>query len=196
MRLRAEEDVALARVARKGDSRALELLTARMSCLPGLVRSMNKRLGGPLKDEELDEVLQDVLTSLWEKLGQYDGRSALESWAHGFCGTQLLKFLERKRRRARVVYGHEADQAASETAGNNTDLARLEFEWVHAALGRLGPPAEDVVRLRHFEELTFDEIGARLSISPNTAKAQYYRGMGRLREALSPKWRAEQEESV
>ena len=102
MRAQAEEDVALARAAREGDARALELLSARLSHLPGLVRSMNQHLGRPLKDEELDEVVQDALTSLWVKLGQFDGRSTLETWAYGFCGTQLLKFLERKGRRGRV----------------------------------------------------------------------------------------------
>jgi RNA polymerase sigma factor (sigma-70 family) len=189
---RTGEDVALARAARGGNREALAALTARMACIPALVRSMNNRLGRPLREEELDEVVQETLTALWTKLGHYDGSSSLETWAYGFCGTQLIKFLERKRRRSKVVYGHEADQA--HTSARNEDLARLEFEWVHAALDRLGPPADDVVRLKHFEELTFDEIGARLSISPNTAKTQYYRALERLRESLTPLWRAEQQD--
>ena len=192
MSAKTEEDVALAHAARRGDREALAHLTGRMACIPGLVRSMHNRLGRPLQEEELDEVVQETLAALWTKLGHYDGRSSLETWAYGFCGTQLIKFLERKRRRSRVVYGHEGD--LSGCSARNEDLARLEFEWVHAALDRLGPPADDVVRLKHFEELTFDEIGARLSISPNTAKTQYYRALERLRETLSPLWRAEQQD--
>jgi RNA polymerase sigma factor (sigma-70 family) len=67
----------------------------------------------------------------------------------------------------------------------------LEFEGVHLALARLDPPADDIVRLKHFEELTFEEIGQRLLLSPNTAKTHYYRALVRLREALAPLWRAQ-----
>ena len=37
---------------------------------------------------------------------------------------------------------------------------RLAYDHVHEALERLGSPASTVVRLKHFESLTFVEIGA------------------------------------
>ena len=54
------------------------------------------------------------------------------------------------------------------------------------ALERLDPVDADVVRLKHFEELTVEEIGGRLGLPTNTAKTKYYRGLGRLHEALKP----------
>ena len=51
-------------------------------------------------------------------------------------------------------------------------------------LGDLGPPAEEVIRLRHFSDLTFAAIARRLGLSPNTAKSHYYRGLVRLRGRL------------
>jgi len=188
----SDGDVELARAAREGDAEALARLSERLACVPGLVRSMHGRLGRPLHEDEVEEVVQETLTVLWSKLAQFDGRSALETWVYGFCGTQLIKSLERKRRRSKVVYGHEADRSA---VAPGADLARIEFEWVHAALDRLDPPADDVVRLKHFEELTFDEIGERLAISPNTAKTHYYRALERLRTTLAPLWRVEQEKN-
>ena len=190
----AEQDLALARAARGGDPESVARLADRLACVPGVVRSMHGRLGHPLREEELDEVVQETLAALWAKLERFDGRSALETWAYGFCGTQLIKFLERKRRRSNLSYGLRTEDLSG-AAERDEQLSRLEFEWVHAALERLGPPADDVVRLKHFEELTFEEIGQRLSISPNTAKTHYYRALERLREALAPLWRVEQEET-
>jgi len=186
---RAQADVLLAREAKRGSRAAIQELSGRLACVPGLVRSMHGRMGAPLKPDDLDEVVQETMMALWKKLDHYDGSSALETWIYGFCGTQIVKFLERRRRRSAMTYGHEADE--SETLTRDEELLRLEFEWVHVALGRLGPPAEDIVRLKHFEELTFEEIGQRLALSPNTAKTHYYRALERLRDVLAPLWRAE-----
>jgi RNA polymerase sigma factor (sigma-70 family) len=43
-----------------------------------------------------------------------------------------------------------------------------------------------VVELKHFEDLTFDEIGARLATSPNTVKTWYYEALADLKRVLAP----------
>ena len=57
----------------------------------------------------------------------------------------------------------------------NDDRVLLEL-----GLDELGPPACDVVRLRAFENLSFDDIGARMSMPTNTVKTLFYRGLRRL----------------
>jgi RNA polymerase sigma factor (sigma-70 family) len=59
-----------------------------------------------------------------------------------------------------------------------------EFDDVHEALKRIGRDAARIIRMKHFEERTFEEIGLLLSVSPNTAKARYYRGLEELRPLL------------
>ena len=62
-----------------------------------------------------------------------------------------------------------------------------EAEVVHAALARLPADEAMVMRLKHFEGLTFDEIGTRQAISPNTVKTRYYRALAAMRAQLGPK---------
>lgn len=193
MQVPREADIELARAAASGRGGAVDRLADRLSCVPALVRSLNGRLGNPLAQEEVEEVVQDALAALWSKLDRFDGRGAIETWAYGFCLTQVLKFLERRRRRRQVAIGFEGDRLADQSVDLRMD--RLEFEWIHAALERLGPPADAVIRLKHFEELTFEEVGERLAISPNTAKTQYYRALRKLREVLAPLWRHHEEET-
>ena len=59
-----------------------------------------------------------------------------------------------------------------------------EYERLNELLDRLGPPRSEVIRLKHYEECTFEEIGRALGCSSNTAKTQYYRGLRWLREEI------------
>ena len=54
---------------------------------------------------------------------------------------------------------------------------------------RIDPRDAEVIQLKHFRHLSFDEIGETLGISPNTAKSRYYRALVRLREMLDPQRR-------
>jgi NAD(P)-dependent dehydrogenase (short-subunit alcohol dehydrogenase family) len=47
----------------------------------------------------------------------------------------------------------------------------------------------DVIRMKHFEDLTFEEIGTRLGNSINTVKTRYYRGISRLLDRLGSSFR-------
>jgi DNA-directed RNA polymerase specialized sigma24 family protein len=60
----------------------------------------------------------------------------------------------------------------------------LDFEHVYRGLAQIDPVQECVIRLKHFEHLTFEEIATRLGGNSNTAKTHYYRGLVRLRELL------------
>ena len=96
------------------------------------------------------------------------------------CTLEMLNGVRKKRRLASRVshYGESVPQEPQET------VALGEYEHIHLALDRVGGHDADTVRLKHFEGLTFDEIGTRLDISPNTAKTRYYRGMSKLQEIL------------
>jgi len=51
-------------------------------------------------------------------------------------------------------------------------------------LNRVGGIEARVIRLKHLESLTFEELSARLDLPANTAKTYYYRGLARLRAML------------
>jgi RNA polymerase sigma-70 factor (ECF subfamily) len=172
-------DVALATAARHGDPEARRRLLDGLADLPAMLRVKNARLGAPLRGDELDDALQNVLLSLWSKLDRFDGRVPLLHWAYGFGVVEIRRTIERRgRRRERSLDGETVDHRAS---GSHGDPDRLR-----AAVAGLDPDEQAVVRLKHFEALTFDEIAARLGVAANTAKSRYYRGLDRLRRRLRP----------
>ena len=68
------------------------------------------------------------------------------------------------------------------------ELDPLDSALVHAALARLSEAERGVIRLKQFEELTFDAIATRLGLSVNTAKTRYYRGLAHLRDLLATRF--------
>jgi RNA polymerase sigma-70 factor, ECF subfamily len=171
-------DLELARRAVARDPEALKRFAERAACVPGYLRRRAQRAGVRLSQAALDDVTQETYLALWRKLPGYRGESRLETWACGFAFHELRRWRERRAR-----FGDRDLEQADEPAFV-APLPDDMPELVERALDQLGPPAEDVIRLKHFEGLTFEGLALRLDLSPNTAKSHYYRGLARLREWL------------
>ena len=182
-------DLELVRAMRRGEPSAVDGFARRMRCVPLSLTAQNARLGRPLNEHDIEDVSQEVLVLIWNKLESFAGLSTLETWVYRFTSFELMNALRRKRTRQRV--GELESEPAVESASSmRTRL--LEYEHLHRAIERLDPTEADVIRLKHFSELTFEEISSRLSIPANTAKTKYYRGLEKLRETLRAHGPAEQ----
>ena len=173
-------DLELVRRALEREPDALRHFAERVACVGPFLRRRAQHAGLRLPRSALDDIAQETYLALWRKLGLYRGESRLETWACGFAFHELRRWREATLRRAGAALG-DLEEPIFELSGSDETA-----ELVEQALERLGPPAEDVIRLKHFEDLTFESIGQRLELSPNTAKSHYYRGLVRLRAWLGP----------
>jgi RNA polymerase sigma-70 factor (ECF subfamily) len=174
-------DLELVRALRRGQPEAIAGFVRRMRCVPLSLAAQNARLGRPLNEHDIEDVSQEVLVLIWNKLGTFAGLSTLESWVYRFTSFELMNAVRRKRTRQRV--GElDSDPAVALAPDSRTRL--MEYEHLYRALERLEPVDAHVIRLKHFQGLSFEEIGTRLSIPVNTAKTKYYRGVLKLRETL------------
>ena len=169
-------DYDLVQQALRRQPAGLRELARRLHCVPRLLSIRNARLGSPLRPEDLADTCQDVLLIVWRKLEEYRGLSALEGWVYRIT---LFEFQNALRRR----YGRE-EPVEDELLERGAEPNPWEFEDVHRSLDCIAQVEAEIVRLKHFEDLTFDEIGARLGLSPNTAKGRYYRGLRSLEPLL------------
>jgi RNA polymerase sigma-70 factor, ECF subfamily len=172
----ADRDLVRAVVA--GDEPATALFVRRMQCVPRFLSVLNAR--GALDSQESGDLVQSVLASVWRRLPDFAGHSTLESWVYPFCVHELMNAYRRRRRRP-----SRSDDVPEPPAPPIPDPAWFH-EDVHAALERLGAEEADIIRKKHFDELTFEEIARRLDISANTAKTRYYRALVKLRAMLKP----------
>jgi RNA polymerase sigma-70 factor (ECF subfamily) len=178
----------VARLLRR-DAAALEEMGRRLACMMAMLRYQSRRLGAPLSEHELEEVAQDAIVALWSKLPSFKGRASLETWAFRFATLELLKAIQRHARRPVVPLDGDFDAPAEAEPEAEPSVGHAELL---AGLERLEPSTARVIRRRHQDDASFDDIAATEGLPLNTVKARYYRGLARLREHLERRLRREE----
>lgn len=178
------EDLALVRAARAGDEQAVARLADRLTCVRHFLVARQRRIGATLDAEELSDLVQDVVVAVWERLDDYSGWAALETWVHPFCVNKLANALAKHRRRGGVLESDDGTVIGAAADRTPTEESAADPERLQRALDRLGPPKADVVRMRHFDGLEFDAIARRFDVPLETAKTWYYRGLKALKTML------------
>ncbi len=180
-------DLRLVQETLGGCEDAAKRLIRRLECIPLILHKRNNRLGGPLTDEDIRDLVQDILTVIWKRLPTYEGKSSIDTWVHAYCIHQLMNALRAKSRMPQLA--EDATLEQSRTEDSFRFPSEIEFEHVHLCLDQLELGQSTVIRLKHFEHRTFDEIGEQMTLSPNTVKTLYYRGLKRLRTLLVVRFR-------
>lgn len=167
-----------------GDRPSLARFIERMSCVPVILSHCNARGRGALTDEDLADLSQEVLVAVWEKLPTYLGQGALESWVYPFCTQKYLNSVRARQRRPL----HADLEAAGQVPESGTAFSDLlaTTDLIHRHLERLEAIQASVIRARHFDALSFEEIARRLDLPLSTAKTHYRRGLDLLRDYLGP----------
>jgi RNA polymerase sigma factor (sigma-70 family) len=166
----------------RGDLQASDDLAMRLACVPRILANRNAKFGRPLTSEELDDLAQDACLVVLRRLRDYRPFAPFESWIYGICVFLLQDAMRRKGRERRRAATLDVDpqDPSQEALTRISDAAEAE-----AALTQLPLVEAQVLSLKHLDGLTFIEIGARLHLSPNTAKTLYYRGVSKLRTQLA-----------
>lgn len=178
-----QNDLALVRAALAGQEAAIEEVSARLRCVSRIITAQNHRLGKPLDASDVADVVQETVLVLLRKLDVYAGLAPLERWIYRICELELQNGIRRKRRARRLGSVSFDENSAESRAGSDPHLR----EEVRLALTRLRPLQARIIHLKHFEGLTFDEIGTQLGLPTNTVKTSYYRCLAKLERYLRPR---------
>ena len=181
-------DLSLVRGVLEGDSGSHSAFVERMGRVPRLVREGHRRMGGSLDPHELEDVVQETLAAIWTKLPNFEGRASLETWAFRFGRNELLKAFDRRRRHQGRVEGDAEELGEPEEEDSSP---QIEPHLLHQKLANLDPVSASIVRERHFEARSFQEIASAREEPLGTVKTRYYRAIDRLRSALTPFWHPE-----
>ncbi|QDU68638.1 RNA polymerase sigma factor [Engelhardtia mirabilis] len=180
-----QADLALTRGFLSGSATCIHGLGERLRIVPRILRGLNARSGRPLDEHDLADLVQDTATVILRKLDRYDGRAEFDGWVYGICRFEFLNAARGRRRRPRPVEDVELELPVSSADGAEV-LNRISAD-IDSGLATLTDSEREVVRMKHFDDLTFESIGERLGCSPNTAKTRYYRGLTKLQEFMEPR---------
>jgi len=177
------EDLDLVRSVLANDPIAVEAFVLRMRCVGSILKVRNARFGRPLDSAAMEDLVQDTLIVIWRKLGTYAGRGPLEAWAYRISSYELFSALRAARRLPRTESEFDLVYAAQIPAPE--DSAEASHTGNRLMRHLQGREAQ-IVRLKHYENLSFEEIAKLLEVAPSTAKTHYYRAVEKLRTILTP----------
>ena len=129
---------------------------------------------------DAEDVVQEAFVKFWRRNHNIDNRALLYAAVRSIA----LDFIRRDKRRARreaTVFA-EAEPAIEP-----------QFEWddetqsaLAAAVGSLPHDQREVLVLKIWNELTFNEIASALGISQNTAASRYRYALANLKKSFQP----------
>ncbi len=154
-------------------------------------RRLFSRLGKRVDSEDL---LQNVLIEVFKKWPSF-GKSGMTFW-HWLCRltvTEINKAArdnDRQRNTIKREVGASGQspngavsQIAASATGPSSAAARNERrEQVRRAIETLDPSDREILSMRHFQGLSYEQIGQKLEIPPNTAAMRYHRATNRMKE--------------
>ena len=182
------EDAVLPLAVRDQPSHAMQRFGRRLGCVPRILALQNRRMGRPLGPEDLADVTQESLVVIWRKLDAFDPATHFEAWVYRICFLELMNYMRKLQRRSRLL-DEAREHLEAEARDREPEVLTMteseRFESVHVALGILAEDEAAVIRMHHFEEQTFEEVGRRLHVPTGTAKTRYYRGLTKLRDFLA-----------
>ena len=172
------DDAAVVARCLQGEHNAYEVIVTRYQ--RGLFNVALRMLGNY---EDARDATQSAFIKAYEHLDTFDPDQRFFNWLYRILKNECLNTLRARRPSEPVSLGLPA--------GRGVDPVEMteRHEAVQAALMALSMEYREVVVLRHFTDLSYDEIAATIGIPTKTVKSRLYTARQRLGELLA-EWHA------
>jgi RNA polymerase sigma-70 factor (ECF subfamily) len=170
-------DAELIRRWQGGDPSAFEDLVRRWE---QPVASFLARLVG--RSEQVKDLCQEVFLKVYLARLRYRERGAFATWLYRIALNVARDANRRRHRAPESLQDREppANGVPAETRYERQELAQA----VTAALAELPSPLREVLVLRHYEDMSFEDMGRLLRTPASTLKSRFAVALNRIRRHL------------
>ncbi|MGA8037142.1 MAG: RNA polymerase sigma factor [Candidatus Acidiferrales bacterium] len=135
-----------------------------------------RRIANPARAEEL---AQECFIALIENAARYEPRASFRSYLYGIAIKMV--WAERRKARSEVAENERLDLRVDATTGGSAGDTGI---WVRDALGRLDDSEREILMLREYEQLSYEEIGILMRVPLNTVRSRLFRARAAMKEQL------------
>ncbi len=157
------------------------------------------QLSPTLLREDADEICQDVFLAVIRNLTTFQGGSSFQTWLFRIAINRTRDFIEKKRA-AKRGGGEEPLSLNAENPATGLlidlpspqpgpDRAVLNSErllLVRAALDQLGDPCQEIIELKYFGDLSYEQIAGELNLNPKTVSSRLSKCLDKLEQVIRP----------
>jgi RNA polymerase sigma-70 factor (ECF subfamily) len=175
----------------KGDAEAWDELFTRHYAPAG---RFVFQLGYNLTHEDVEEICQDTFLAAIKHLGTFERHCQFQTWLFRIAANKARDYREKqnaaKRGGGQTPVPLHAARNGDDTLpvdpparGPSPDAALLGAEQAHLvvqAVEQLEPPCREVIELRYFADLSYEEIAASLRLNPKTVSSRLSKCLDKL----------------
>ncbi len=151
------------------------------------------QLGKDFTREDAEEISQETFLAVINNLETFHGESRFQTWLFRIATNKARDFREKQRAAKRgggqatlslqaedAETGLRLDPPSAAPAPDARLAAAEDFAQVRAAVERLDAPCREVVQLRYFGDLSYEEISATLRLNVKTVSSRLSKCLDRL----------------
>ncbi len=144
-----------------------------------------------------DDLAQETLCKAFRKIHLYDPDAAeFSTWIYRIAHNSLID--DRRQYKGHDMFSMDAMSEEADTEGmrfelpshhEGSDALSLRQEnrsLIASAMAKMNPQEADVITMRFYEELSYEEIAAKMGVPLGTMQALLHRAKGSLRKLLDP----------
>jgi RNA polymerase sigma-70 factor, ECF subfamily len=134
---------------------------------------------------DADEVVQEVLLVMYNKLKDFQYKSSLYTWIFRIVSTRSLNYI--RKRSLRKVFSF--DDSSKDMLSSNDDVAtnmemREKLKKIDKLLQKLPVKQREIFIMRNYDELSYEEISKLTGKSIGGLKANYFHGVNKILELM------------
>ncbi len=156
------------------------------------------QLSPALSREDVEEICQETFMAVIKNIRSFKGGSRLQTWVFRIAANKARDYIQRRQAAKRgggraTLSLHEpnpetglAPDPPSPLPSPDAVLLQTErHTQVARALEELGLPCREIVELRYFADLGYDEIGAELDLNSKTVSSRLSKCLGQLEKIMT-----------
>lgn len=175
---RRKADRACVEAARAGDNKAYEELMQRYR--KSVYYLVLKMVRTP---EDAEDLTQESFAKAFSSLDSYDDHFAFTTWLFRIATNTSIDFIRRKKLdKISLNQASASDDGSFELQIKDTGLMPIELiireqrrEITQMAIAKLPVRYRELIELRYFQELSYEEVAEKLQLPLGTVKAQLFR---------------------
>jgi RNA polymerase sigma-70 factor, ECF subfamily len=152
--------------------------------------------------EDVEEICQETFLTVIKSLGTFQGHCQFQTWLFRIASNKAHDYIQKQRAAKRgggqktlslnaPLNADEPDgftlDPPSSAPGPDRVLVNMEDAGlITRALEELGGPCQEVIELRYFADLSYEEIAAELQLNPKTVSSRLSKCLDKL-EAVAAK---------
>ena len=178
MPIKDDDKALVRRFCEEGDEFAFEIIVKKYQ---RMVYYLALKMVG--HHDDADEVAQKTFLSVYKNLSRFEGRSSLKTWIFRIAMNYSKNLIRDRARRA----GDELTERSATVESTVTDEieAKQRRQIVKEAMEGLPPRQKEVLQMRAFGDMSFNEIAEAVGISVSAAKVNYHYAVKALKNLLA-----------